>query len=664
MVLLNERYQLNKELGRGGMGAVYQGVDTHTNSLVAVKECIVKGNNPNILKRIHREYYFMKNIKHPNVIRGLDFFQVNDKYFIVMEYVPGITLEDFIVKFPRVIDFDKQLQIAQQICSALTVLHDKGVIHRDIKPENIILTSKDFVPKLIDLGIAKSMSSELLQITKTQSLIGTPQYMSPEQIDPDLEVGENSDVFSLGIVLYQFFLWSPSSPFATGRMIATMKNVQKLELPPLFADVDDPKLKYFSQVIQLATHKEQTKRLDKMKTFLDLLSSRNFELRPSLPKTQRIRVSTQKYRRSLAERSQKDARHVKKKWLLIACSILLFSVIFTFVLRKSFKEDAKAQANFYFEQANTLFEQRKFSKAIEMYSKAVSLNPSDGLTYMNRGVCYRQQGDYDLALKDYLQAISLNFQTSAIFNNVSALYNTQKKYDLALKYSNLAVSKDPTNFKAYNNRGSVYYFLGKYDLALSDYDKVISLKPKQAHIYVNKGNIYNDKGEYDLAFVEYKKAVIIDPKYAKAHVGIGNLYLRKSQYFLALQSYEEAEKSAPWEASIYEYRGLLYSERKEYGLAIKEYNRSLELDSKNYDVYLDRALAYRYIKKYKQALQDYNYVLKLDKKNRRGYKYRGIVYVELKDYRKALDDFEKALALGSKDPNLKKWIAQIKQVLK
>lgn len=269
--LLNNRYKPQKMLGHGGMGKVYLMMDTHTQQQVAVKECFVSQKEQHVVERIKREYYFMTKIEHEHLVKGLDFFYHKDRYFIVMEYVEGITLSDFLRQHVRSITLEKQLQIAGQICDAVAALNANDIIHRDIKPENIILTADDLRPKLLDFGIAKAVNGELVTITKTNNIIGTPTYMTPEQVDPRIEMRGNLDVFSLGIVFYQFLAWLPHSPFYAGQIVSTLDGIVNKELPILFPETRDAQKKYIAKVIAWALRKNPRERIASVQELQKLL---------------------------------------------------------------------------------------------------------------------------------------------------------------------------------------------------------------------------------------------------------------------------------------------------------------------------------------------------------------------------------------------------------
>ncbi|WP_372370909.1 serine/threonine-protein kinase [Candidatus Uabimicrobium sp. HlEnr_7] len=231
---LRDRYQLQKVIGKGGMGKVYRAFDTQKKQLCAIKQniIIVTGNNRDVItERLKREFYFLSKIDHRNVIKAYDFFAENHQYFLVVEYVPGLSLKEFIHRKNGDLSLEEQLCIAVQICRAIDTINTIGLIHRDVKPSNIILNEDKHVVKLLDLGVAKAVSSKLTKITQDNSLVGTLGYMSPEQLHGKVE--QNTDVFCLAIVLYQFFTWQHESPFHSKSPAIMIDKIQSSELPAL-----------------------------------------------------------------------------------------------------------------------------------------------------------------------------------------------------------------------------------------------------------------------------------------------------------------------------------------------------------------------------------------------------------------------------------------------
>lgn len=197
--LLGNRYQIVRLLGQGGMGAVYQAYDRELERQVGLK--VIRGDmaaNPEILKRFKQELILARQITHKNVIRIFDLGQVEGLKFITMEYIDGENLQS-VLRRKKKLEPAEAATIIAQVCRALEAAHAEGVIHRDLKPQNIMLdkTGRAYV---MDFGIARSMIGD--GMTQTGALIGTPDYMSPEQAKGQ-PLDARSDLFSLGIIFYE-----------------------------------------------------------------------------------------------------------------------------------------------------------------------------------------------------------------------------------------------------------------------------------------------------------------------------------------------------------------------------------------------------------------------------------------------------------------------------
>jgi len=205
-----KRYKIIKEVGRGGMGVVYQANDNNLNRVIALK--LLPKNiseNPTMIKRFAAEARSAAQLMHTNIVTLYDFQQVSGRSFLTMEFVEGSTLKKLITthgKLPIV----NALKIVYQCCQGLDYAHKKGIIHRDIKPANIMVNTQSVV-KIMDFGLAKIIGEETL--TEAGSISGTVMYMSPEQLRGD-PLDSRTDLYSLGLVLYE--LLAGKHPFSEG----------------------------------------------------------------------------------------------------------------------------------------------------------------------------------------------------------------------------------------------------------------------------------------------------------------------------------------------------------------------------------------------------------------------------------------------------------------
>jgi eukaryotic-like serine/threonine-protein kinase len=251
--VLGGRYEILALLGQGGMGAVYKARDNELDRLVALK--IIRPElttNPEILRRFKQELILARQVTHRNVIRIFDLGQADGFKFITMEYLEGKDLRALLKEKGKVPP-DEAARIILQICRALEAAHGEGVVHRDLKPQNIMLDANGRA-YVMDFGIARS--AYLPGMTQTGALIGTPEYMSPEQAKGE-KLDERSDLFSLGVIFYE--LVTGQSPFYSETPMATLWKRMKEKAKPL-CEVDRAIPKPLSDIVDKAMEIEPADR--------------------------------------------------------------------------------------------------------------------------------------------------------------------------------------------------------------------------------------------------------------------------------------------------------------------------------------------------------------------------------------------------------------------
>ncbi len=200
-LLIAERYRIVSLLGRGGMGEVFRADDLTLGQPVALKFLPESMIDRSMLERFHNEVRIARRISHPNVCRVYDIGETDNHVFLSMEYVDGEDLSSLLRRIGR-LPRDKALEIARKICAGLAAAHDKGVLHRDLKPSNIMLDGRGEV-LIMDFGLA-GLAHEIEDVRS-----GTPAYMAPEQL-AGKEVTARSDIYALGLVLYELFTGKPA----------------------------------------------------------------------------------------------------------------------------------------------------------------------------------------------------------------------------------------------------------------------------------------------------------------------------------------------------------------------------------------------------------------------------------------------------------------------
>jgi eukaryotic-like serine/threonine-protein kinase len=215
-------FTIDKELGSGAMGTVYRGRYTKTGQVMAIKIMApgVGSTNAAALDRFEREIAILKQLNHPNIVRFYGAGKQQGMRYFAMEYIDGESLDRVMSRRGRM-TWEEVVELGKQLCSALQHAHEQGIIHRDLKPSNIMVT-KDSTLKLTDFGIAKDMDQEGL--TATNCTVGTASYMSPEQCKGERNLTHKSDLYSLGVMLYE--LVTGRKPFkADGPMEMFMEHV-------------------------------------------------------------------------------------------------------------------------------------------------------------------------------------------------------------------------------------------------------------------------------------------------------------------------------------------------------------------------------------------------------------------------------------------------------
>jgi predicted Ser/Thr protein kinase len=233
--VLLDRYEVGRLLGAGGMAEVFEGRDRLLARRVAIKVLQAQfARDPSFLIRFKREAQAAASLSHPNIVGVYDTGTEDGTHFIVMEYVDGRTLKD-VIRAEGPLYPERAAEICADVCSALSAAHARGLIHRDIKPANVMLTPDGKV-KVMDFGIARATTSET--ITQTAAVVGTAQYISPEQAQGQA-VDYRSDLYSVGCCLYEMLTGTVPFTGATPVAIA-YRHVREDPTPPRMLNADVP----------------------------------------------------------------------------------------------------------------------------------------------------------------------------------------------------------------------------------------------------------------------------------------------------------------------------------------------------------------------------------------------------------------------------------------
>ncbi len=272
---LAARYEILDALGDGGMGLVYRVRDRETTEILALKLLRPEiARDPVMMQRFKDELRLAHRITHKNVCRIYDFNRIGDLTFITMEYVDGESLRAYLQRTGKM-SVERVIDLARQIAAGLGEAHAQGVIHRDLKPENVML-ARSGLAKLMDFGIARAFGGDA---ETTQTVIGTPQYMAPEQ-SQGRPIDQRADLYALGLILYECLAGRRAFSGATPVEIA-LKQLKERPIPPRRFTSETPP--HIEAIVLRCLEKEPARRFASAAELLRALAQTNVTPRRSWP---------------------------------------------------------------------------------------------------------------------------------------------------------------------------------------------------------------------------------------------------------------------------------------------------------------------------------------------------------------------------------------------
>ena len=327
---LGDRYEILEQLGGGGMSLVYKAKDKFLNRLVTVKVLrSVYTSDDDFVHRFHREARAVASLSHPNIVNIHDIGQQDEIHYLVMEYIDGNNLKNFMQKNKEMC-FREVANIIGQICDALQHAHDNNIVHRDVKPHNILITNDSRV-KLTDFGIAIETTSGT--ITNDDMVMGSVHYISPEQVKGEVATF-SSDIYSLGVILYEML--TGKLPFTGDTPIAVaLKHVQEEPERPFKINPSIPE--ELEQVVMKAMEKDPQKRYESAKKLKE-------ELEAAVAKTSDKFVVTNDFSTKIlpaankemnekeeTQNDDKNSKKVIKRTKIIKIALMIFSIVLSIV---------------------------------------------------------------------------------------------------------------------------------------------------------------------------------------------------------------------------------------------------------------------------------------------------------------------------------------------
>jgi tetratricopeptide (TPR) repeat protein len=447
-------------------------------------------------------------LNHHNIVQIFELERSARGPFIVMEYVEGGSLVELLKSGP--LELERTVEIICQVCDGLGVAHDQGIIHRDIKPANILMTTAG-VPKLSDFGLARQVSIDHGQ-TQTGAVLGTSDFMSPEQQSDSTSVDARSDLWSLAATFYQMLTGKSPRRMRLDQLPAEIREVLDKALE------ENPEDRYqsageFKIAIRGATAGPVESQTTDTAVDGDELLERN-----ACPGCNATNTAAAKFCRTCGAALEVacpgcDTMNSVHSKFCSDCGADMS-------LPRLEGHDAEA----YFNRGLAYQKLGEHQKAIASCAAAIHLNPDYANAYRNRGLSYHTLGEHQKAIADYTEAIRLNPDDALAYYNRGLAYSALREHPKAIADYDEAIRLNPDDADAYINRGWAYYNLGEDPKAIADYDEAIRLNPDDAAAYANRAIAYGRLDQSGKAIADYDEAIRLNPDLAGPHVSRGAAY--------------------------------------------------------------------------------------------------------------------------------------------
>lgn len=548
------RYELQEQLGKGGMGVVYRAVDPAIGRSVAIKTILVSGGDgqqdSELRGRLLRESQASGQLSHPNIVAVYDVNEQDGVAYIVMEYVVGRTLDQAIRQDPSVRALPEALRILQDSAAALDYAHSRGIVHRDIKPANIMLHADGGV-KIADFGIAKA--AQFTPLTQSSVLLGSPHYMAPEQWRGDGVTGR-TDQYALAVVAYG--LVTGHRPFESDST-ATLAAKVLYEEAPAATSLNPSLAPSVDTVFRRALSKTPSTRYETCGQFVSALA---IALRSSPPvPTPSIPVIPS------VTASQSSSPGRRMNWIAVAMISILLAVGALGVWlyqRNSVAQleiaywtsikDSKTSAPF--EEYLRRYPEGQFAGQARAQVDAFKIQPAanppiatpststTGMSSLPSAVPVHRTVNSPPPSAGTSSTPAPRPDPSASASDALQQAETKMKsgsYDEAASFFSRAIAAQP-EYRPYFGRAEAYQHLNKIDQAIDDYTQAIHYNGSSAMAYHERAVCLARLNQDDRALPDYDRAIELSPAYALSWNGRGVIYLHRKDYPKAISDFTQA----------------------------------------------------------------------------------------------------------------------------
>jgi len=682
------RYEVIEELDRGGMGRIYKVFDRKIEQEVALKLLRPEiSTDRETIARFKNELKLARNVSHRNICRMYDLGEEENAYYITMEYIAGENLKSTIRRVEK-LTIGKAISIAKQVCEGLTEAHRLGVIHRDLKPGNIMIDSEGNAC-ILDFGIARSLKTK--GMTDAGIMIGTPEYMSPEQAEGE-EADQRSDIYSLGIILFEMI--TGSVPFK-GETPLSVAMKHKSEEPPDPREINAQIPEDLSRVILRCMEKDKEKRYQSAEE----VRSELVRIEKGIPTTDRV-VPKRKLTPSKKITVTISLKKLLIPALLIVALLTAAVVLWQLLARKVTIPpplDKSSIAVLPFEDLSPQKDQEYFCDGLaeDLINR---LNKIENLRVPARTSSFSFKGK-ELSLQDIGKELNVEMLLEGSLQKAgnklritvrlvkatdgyplwSERYERDMKDIFALQdeisleiLDNLKikllggerarlVKRHTKESEAYNLYLQGRYFWNKriqdgFEKAIQYFEQAIRLDPNYALAYVGLADSYNilcwygafpPNEAYPKAKEEALKALAIDETLAEAHASQGfSKMIYDWDWQGAERKFKQALELNPNYATAHHWYGMCLTRMGRFDEAMEKLKRALELDPLSLIINADLGWSLYYARNYDQSIKQILKTLEMDKSFMTAYLYLGQSYLQKGMHEQAITEYRKGLELS------------------
>ena len=701
-------YIIVRLLGSGGMGAVYLAEDQERQQQVAIKMMTqITATNTIKFRRFLQEIRVNIDLDHPNIVKTYRAEVSEDIPYLVMEYLQGLPLHHYVQEnSPSLV---QKLEIIATIARALDYAHSRGIIHRDVKPSNIMVTMQGRAV-LTDFGLAYKRLADK-RLTATGEMIGTPQYMAPEQAQGSKEIDGRADIYSLGATLYEI---------TTGRTMFDGENSLQLlyqlvsVAPPLPREVAPELPPAVEAIILKSIHKRRQNRYQKARQMakdLERCCHKPQALSKSpvgalLPQATRWRyligisvlllLILAVIRYMIMRYPAKSPQPEKRMAITVPeISDNPEAAIKAVIVGKHFANNQPVIRTFI-AKALPLLKQGRYQSLEQAAHQAIKLAPKTTELYLVRGLIYWRNQQQRQAVADFLQVLKQKPDYAPAHYYLGCVYLKFKKHRMAVRAFRQAIKLEPsyrsrlpaTAFSAYlevahhligikNHRRAglmlnralacrpnsyVAYLLrqrcyeaqGAYHLALADAAQAINWAPQQRRQAICQEQAYQHANDRHYGSPEGYLSQLLKhcPKIAAIYAARSAIYSNKKRYAQSASDLTQAIAIEPENAYWHYLRGYLYRAWGKYPQAITDFDRAIAITPDNPQFYIERGDSHYLLKRYPAAERDLTRALELKPDNVAVYCQRAKLYLAQKSYDRAKSDWNQAIRLAPKRRDL------------